>query len=175
MIYLGISAFFLFVIGDLNDAFFKKRPLKACFPLGLLVLAIATAFRLSVKDLNIAWCAAAYVFLVLQLVALFGSFSAEEAYTNKHEDERTVTDTGLYAMCRHPGILFFVGLYLCLHWGLSLPWLDTIVYIMLDLALAFVEDKYTFPVILNGYDDYRKTTPFLIPTISSIGRMIKKD
>lgn len=175
MIYLGISAFFLFVIGDINDAFFKKRPLKACFPLGLLVLAIATAFRLSVEDLHAAWCAAAFVFLALQLVALFGSFSAEEAYTNKHDSERTVTDTGLYAMCRHPGILFFAGLYLCLHCGLSLPWIDTLVYITLDLALAFIEDRYTFPVILNGYDDYRKTTPFLIPTISSISRMIKKD
>lgn len=175
MICLGILAFFLIALGDLNDAIIKKRTLKCCFPIGLMALATATAMRLKLNSMNIIWCVIAFSFLILLLYALFGSFSAAEAYTNKYEGERTVTDTGLYAMCRHPGVLFFAGLYISLHFGAGFPILDTSVYIMLNLALAFFEDIYIFPSILAGYEEYKTKTPFLFPDKDSLSRMIKKD
>ena len=83
MICLGILAFFLIALGDVNDAIIKKRILKCCFPIGLLTLTAATVIRLKLNSLNIIWCVIAFAFLILLLYALFGSFSTAEAYTNK--------------------------------------------------------------------------------------------
>lgn len=162
MLVLGVIAFAVMAIGDLNDAFFKKRPIKLCFPLGLVMLCLATAARLSLTEFSVLWCAAAAVFLVLELYALFGSFSVSEAYTATDVPRQTC-DNGLYSLCRHPGIPPFACLYICLHFGAGLPLLDALVYIFCDLLLAVFEDTVIFPRILGGYDDYKKRVPFIIP------------
>ena len=38
----------------------------------------------------------------------------------------------------------------------------------LNVALVVFEDRRVFPARLAGYDDYRRTTPFLLPTAGSI-------
>ena len=100
MLVLGICAFAVMALGDVNDAFFKKKPLKLCFPLGLAMLCIATAARLDFAKLSVLWCAAAAVFLVLEMYALFGSFSVSEAYTATDVPRQT-SENGLYSLCRH--------------------------------------------------------------------------
>lgn len=174
MIVIGIFAFAMFALGDANDAFFKKKLLKICFPVGFGLLAAVTAFGLDFSEkVSVVWIAAAAVFLILEIYALFGSFPAEDAYTS-NEKQRTVYTKGVYAMCRHPGVLFFIGLYVCLSLAASFPWMQTIVYGILDIALVAYEDKCIFPRILGGYEEYRNTTPFLIPNARSIGKMLRK-
>ncbi len=174
MIFLGIGAFLLFALGDANDAFFKIKWLKLSFPIGLCAVAAATYFRTDASEgVSAVWCAVAGVFFLLELYALFGAFPANEAYVETG-GRRTVCTSGVYALCRHPGVLFFAGMYVCLSLGLNLPWLDTVVYCALDIALVVFEDYCTFPHILGGYDEYRKTTPFLIPTAKSLKKMLSK-
>lgn len=162
MLVLGVCAFAVMATGDVNDAFFKKKPLKLCFPLGLMMLCFATAARLSFAKLGILWCAAAAVLLVLELYALFGSFSVSEAYAATDAPRQT-SEKGLYSLCRHPGIPLFAGLYICLHFGAGLPLSDALAYIFCDLLLAVFEDAVIFPRLLGGYDDYKKRVPFIIP------------
>lgn len=174
MIVIGIIAFVMFALGDANDAFFKKKLLKICFPIGLGLLAAVTAFGLDFSEkVSVVWIAAAAVFLLLEIYALFGSFPAEDAYTANGK-QRTVYIKGVYAMCRHPGVLFFIGLYVCLSFAAGFPWVQTVVYSILDTALVAFEDRCIFPRILGGYEEYRNTTPFLIPNSESIGKMLKK-
>ena len=162
MLVLGVCAFAVMATGDVNDAFFKKKPLKLCFPLGLMMLCFATAARLSFAKLGFLWCAAAAVLLVLELYALFGSFSVSEAYAATDAPRQT-SEKGLYSLCRHPGIPLFAGLYICLHFGAGLPLSDALAYIFCDLLLAVFEDAVIFPRLLGGYDDYKKRVPFIIP------------
>lgn len=162
MLVLGVIAFAVMAMGDVNDAFLKKKPLKLCFPLGLMMLCFATAARLNLAQLSILWCAAAAMFLGLELYALFGSFSVSEAYTATDAPRRT-SEKGLYSLCRHPGIPLFAGLYICLHFGAGLTLSDALVYIFCDLLLAVFEDAVIFPRLLGGYDDYKKRVPFIIP------------
>lgn len=162
MLWLGIFAFAVMAVGDINDALFKLKLLKLCFPIGLLLLIIATAARISTDNISILWCAAAAVLLVLELYALFGSFSVSEAYTAS-DKPRTTSEKGLYSLCRHPGVPFFIGLYICLHFGVALPWTDVIIYAVADFALALFEDIVIFPRLLGGYDDYKKRVPFVLP------------
>ena len=174
MIFLGVAAFLLFILGDINDAYIKKRALKPCFTVGLLLLAAATVCRMDMSHAKVIWFVFAAVFLAYLLKSLFGSFSNSEAYADEPES-RDVVDTGLYALCRHPGVLFFGGLYLCLHFGINLPWTDTIVYIVLNVILATLEDRFFFPEFLEGYDKYREKVPFLLPTKESVRNSLNKN
>ena len=174
MTVLGIVAFLLFVLGDVNDAYIRKRALKPCFTLGLLLLATATVCRLDTGRAQFIWIVVAVAFAFYLFKSLYGSFSNSEAYADKPES-REVTFSGLYALCRHPGVLFFCGLYICLHFGLGLPWTDTILYSALNILLAVFEDKFFFPEFLEGYDKYKENVPFLIPTKESIKKSLNKN
>lgn len=173
MLILGILAFVLFALGDYNDAYLRKKSLKPCFAIGVAMLCLASVWKLDIGSAKLLWFILAAVFLAYLLKALFGSFSNSEAYTGAPQ-EREVDDAGLYALCRHPGVLFFTGLYICLHFGLSLPLADSIVYIALNIILAFLEDRIFFPKFLNGYEEYKKAVPFLIPTKESIRNSHRK-
>lgn len=161
---LGCFAFALMLLGDINDACFGKKALRLCFPLGLLLLAAATACNVELKKADGAWCLVSAAFFLLLLYALFGSFSVKDAYVEQGHG-RTVCDTGFYGACRHPGVLFFAALYVSLHFALNLPWLDAAVYSLLNLLLAAVEDIWIFPRSIGGYDDYKKRVPFIIPRL----------
>ena len=74
-------------------------------------------------------------------------------------------DSGTYGLCRHPGFwwLSFLVIFLNLLRGVRLYSIAMILMIALDLVLVFVQDRYIFPRVLPGYEEYRKRVPFLIP------------
>lgn len=164
MIILGTAAFLLMLLGDINDAFWRKKALRLCFPAGIAALAAATALGLDFSKADAAWCLVAAAFGLLLIYALFGSFSVNEAYVEQ-EHGRKVCDTGFYGACRHPGVLFFVAMYASLHFALGLSWREVIVYSALNLLLAAAEDVWIFPRVLGGYDEYKKRVPFIIPRL----------
>ena len=108
---IGAAAFLLMLLGDINDAAWHKGALRPCFPTGLVLLAATTALRLDYSGVDAAWCAVSGAFLLVLLYVLFGSFSVKDAYV-RQDSGRRVYDKGFYALCRHPGVLFFAGLYL---------------------------------------------------------------
>lgn len=168
---LGAAAFLLMLLGDMNDALWHRRALRICFPAGFVLLAAATALRLDLKSVDAAWCAAAFAFLLLLLYSLFGSFSVKDAYVTQNSG-RQVYDKGFYASCRHPGVWFFAGLYIALHYAAALPLSDAGLYIAMNLILAAVEDIYFFPRSIGGYGEYKKRVPFMIPKAAKIKEII---
>ena len=170
---LGLAGFVLFFINDWNDWKLSCRALKLCFPAGFLLLSAGTAwgFRSERALLHgpARWIVLilAALFLVLEIYTLFFALSAKEAYTC-HGQERPVCKSGVYALCRHPGVLWFAGLYLCLWAAVGLPKWEAVFFIALDVLLVLFEDRWVFPARLDGYDDYRAKTPFLLPNRQSI-------
>jgi len=73
--------------------------------------------------------------------------------------------SGTYSLCRHPGFWWFAFLILSvgLLRGLSAYPIPIFLMIILDFLLILVQDRYTFPKVFHGYDDYKKSVPFLIP------------
>ena len=173
MIFIGAAAFFLMLLGDVNDAVWHKGALRLCFPAGLVALAAVTALRMDFEILDASWCVVAAAFLLVLLYALFGSFSAKDAYVSQ-ENGRQVYDKGFYALCRHPGVLIFAGLYVALHYAAALPWADVLLYVLLNLLHAAAEDKWFFPRSIGGYAEYKTRVPFLIPTSTGIKEIFKK-
>ena len=176
---LGIGGFHLYLLYDVNSFTYRLRLLHGAFALGTLLVGAATAL-----DLLEAWRLGAFsgpgdaalllaagACLAALVYSLFFALPFQETY-RQQEQGRHVYDGGVYALCRHPGILCFFGLYLCL--GLAaLPGgllAHGLGFSLLDLAYAGFQDRVTFPKTFCDYEAYRKKAPFLIPTGDSIRR-----
>jgi protein-S-isoprenylcysteine O-methyltransferase Ste14 len=80
--------------------------------------------------------------------------------------------TGTYALCRHPGVLWFgLSLLGLLITNRSLALLvAAFVWFGLDILYVWLQDRYFFPRQFPDYPAYRQHTPMLIPTRVSIRR-----
>ncbi len=109
---------------------------------------------------------------MLLVYTLFFAVPFQEAYVEGSKQK--ICKTGVYALCRHPGVLFLAGFYLFLSLGLGKPFmlLAGTVYTGMNLLYILLQDRYTFPRLFEGYDDYRKETPYLIPDADSIRKCI---
>lgn len=168
----GTVSFLLFFLGDLNDAFWHRRSLKPAFLIGTLLLTVSTAglllqqFPKELKLPNFLWLAMALLFGVLLIWSLFFSFPASQAYVESSRQRAACTD-GMYALCRHPGVLWFWLMYGCLIPAVGFPAEVSLLYGLMNTLLAWAEDKWIFPILFFNYQDYKTRTPFLIPTAGS--------
>lgn len=175
---LGTVSFLLFLLGDLNDAFWHRRFLKPAFLSGSALLAASTLGSIlcrppvSFGPGKWLFLASALLFGALLIKALFFSFPPKTAYIDDSR-QRTACTGGMYALCRHPGVVWFCLMYGCLVPGLSFSPGLAALYCLLNIALAFVEDRWIFPKIFSNYRAYQKTTPFLIPTVRSLRAWLK--
>lgn len=177
---IGIGGFLLFFLSDWNDLHWGRKGLRFCFPLGAALLTGATAAACCqgsapvVGGLRAAAGVLALIFLALEVYALFFALPPKASYTAPGE-RRETRAAGVYALCRHPGVLFFVPLYICLWIGFGLPPLHVTVYVLLDVLLVVYEDFRVFPAVLEGYGDYRKQAPFLIPNSASLRACLRRE
>jgi len=177
---LGLCAFALLFLSDYNDWRLRRRELKVCFPLGGVLLAAGTLLRCGAAScVQLVWLRCvigliALAFLALLIYTLFFAIPVGASYARPGE-KRNVCTTGVYALCRHPGVLWFAGLYLCLRPAAGLPLSDVIVYCGLNVLLVWVEDRFVFPGLLEGYAGYQAKTPFLIPNGGSLRAYLKRN
>ena len=181
-LFFGIAAFVLYLLYDINSFRWKTRLLRWAFLAGTFLIAAATGL-----DLFHAWNARAFsgvgdllllagacLWFALLLYCLFFALPFQQTYTQQATGNRVYCG-GVYALCRHPGILCFFFLYLML--GLAaLPECllrNGMVFSLLDLLYAWFQDRVTFPKTFCDYREYQKSVPFLIPTSASI-RMAKQ-
>lgn len=110
-----------------------------------------------------------------EYTALVKALPAKEAYFGKDTAAQLVTD-GIYALCRHPGALFFPLLSL----GLSLGFASrgmleaALLASLLNLFYVWFQDRFVFPRLIPGYEGYQESTPFLLPTAQSLRRAAGK-
>ena len=172
-LWLGLCAFSLFFLSDYNDWRMGCKALRFCFPLGGLLLAAGTLLRCGKENvlvgggLRMAVLFGAAAFFALLVYTLFFAIPADASYA-KPGEKRKVCTTGVYALCRHPGVLWFMGLYACLSAAAGLPLTDSVLYSAFNVLLIWFEDRLVFPALMEGYDAYRAKTPFLVPNGRSI-------
>ncbi len=120
----------------------------------------------------IGWaCLCFFSFLLIYSILIEISI---KSYLNR-DNEHALIDTGTYALSRHPGVLWFTGAAVSI--VLLHPTRHTILaavfWTIMDLLLVWVEDRYFFPNTITGYNRYKTTVPFLLPTAKSIRRCLK--
>jgi protein-S-isoprenylcysteine O-methyltransferase Ste14 len=176
---LGILAFGLLSVFDLH----KLKPIhpifNISFALGCLLLAYATGGILfqSPRSFSIAPIPFFWILALLGLAEMFYALFFALPFNSTYVEGTppvSVVDTGLYALCRHPGVWGFFAFYLFafLATGNGDLLIAGLIWTLFDVLHVTTQDLWFFPKTLPGYDEYRKSTPFLFFGLIQIRRCI---
>ncbi len=106
---------------------------------------------------------------VLLAYSIFFSLPFRKTYVSTGVGDRLVTG-GLYALTRHPWLIWFVLLNLgeLLATGSRLMLLVAPIFLAVSVLSVAIQDRFFFRRMFPGYDDYRRQTPMLLPSRKSL-------
>ncbi len=113
------------------------------------------------------------VSLSMLIYSLFINLPFRKTYIATGGEDKLITG-GLYTLVRHPGVHWFilVILSLILASRSSLMLIASPIWILLDILLVVIQDKFFFGRMFVGYDTYSRETPMLVPNRRSISAFI---
>lgn len=170
---LGAAAFGLMALSDALTVLYKRPWGGRLFAVGGALLALSTAGLLALRGAPrlraLGWWALAALALALLGYTLLAALHAGGSGAL-----RPLVDTGVYALCRHPGVLWLGGFYLFawLAAGGAALLAAFALYTALDALYVLWQDRVIFPVSIENYAAYRRSTPFLLPTAASLRRCL---
>lgn len=181
-VWIGSFCFILFALSDWNKIYLHSRLLQYSFFAGFLLLSFATGM-IVIKESNVIifsfsttiLCSfLAMLSFILLIYSLFFALPFSATYLEHHE-KTILNDRGFYALCRHPGVLFFMAFYLFsgLAVGNWILLLAGFVFSILNVIYIWIQDRWFFPVLYQNFTRYQQNTPFLIPNRNSMHRCVK--
>lgn len=179
---IGSMGFFCYFLYDINSVTWKNKFLQRFFLVGTLLVAFATGdavvhgWKTIVNHplQAVLFGAVALVLFCLLVYTLFFALPFEETYVEENHERKTYTE-GMYALCRHPGVLWFALFYLALAGmiGTLRAAGDSCLLIFWNTVYICLQDRVIFPQTFSDYGKYRETTPFLFPDRESLGRCLR--
>jgi len=173
LVYIATGAFSFLMIALFDIVSLKRIPR---IKLGIWVLGIGL-FIYSIVMVSLAankismppWTTwIGYGLLAISVVSLgyclFINLPFRKTYITTGAGDKLIT-TGLYALVRHPGvhILTLVLLSLFLISKSVLLLIAAPIWVLLNILLVVIQDKFIFGKMFDEYDDYRQKTPMLMP------------
>lgn len=176
IIAMGVAGYLLLLIYDL--ASLRKLPYRFLFSLlgySMQAYAIVSAalFEQQLAVSKYLWLLAWPLMLAglsWLLYCLFLYPPLRRTYRDKKGP--ALTTEGPYALSRHPGVYgytFFV-LSLAVISRSQLLLSAGCLWSVINLIYVFLQDRFIFMALLEGYEQYRRNTPMLIPNLQSIKR-----
>ena len=174
---LGTAGFVLYFVYDINSVLSKNVCLQKFFAWGSILVVASVVAEFSSAwgqghrsvEAVIGFGIGALFFLGLLIYTLFFALPFEETYCKENKLRAAYTE-GVYGLCRHPGVLWFAGAFLCM-WGMLGGWRPGIYFglmIFWNYLYIIFQDLWTFPRTFFNYREYQQSTPFLIPNGKSI-------
>lgn len=171
----GCLAFGFLYIFDFNKILWHRRILNLNFGIGVSLLVFSTVgilynallpngyerFDHPALPVGIVAGLLAAVALMLMVYSLFFALPFKETYVNPKE-KNSIIDTGMYALCRHPGVIwfFFFYLFLWLASGVKLMLWAGLVWTFMDVLHVYIQDRWLFPQSLKGMSITEKQRRF---------------
>jgi protein-S-isoprenylcysteine O-methyltransferase Ste14 len=177
MIYIGIGVLG-FVAMNLFDLV-SIKPLLWVVGCGMLLYAIMRLCLVS-HDLplegwpvQLGWVLLTLSFLMI-LMALFVNLPFRRTYITAGASQRLIK-TGLYALVRHPGVYWVAAFFFSfvLIFRSSQMLIGAIAFTILNTVFVIIEDKYFFVKMFEGYREYQRETPMLIPNGRSVRAFLR--
>lgn len=183
-IVIGVCSFGCMALSDHLCVENKVPGAGILFPVGCLILAGATVGMLWASDYsefgawNVWMLGLSLVMLGLLVYSVVFALrrGGSDALPPEPGQKQPLVSDGVYALCRHPGVLWLGGLYgfAWLAFG-TWQWFAAAVLLTgADALYAYWQDQVIFPRSIENYAEYRKQTPFLLPTSDSIRRCLRK-
>lgn len=184
MIYI-VLGIFGFIIVHLFDIVSLKRVPSGAKPCvwaigsGLLVYSLimlclqSNTLPLPIWSTWLGWGLLTLSFFLL-IYSLFVNLPFRKTYIASGVSDRLIK-TGLYALVRHPWIHCFTLtlLSLVLVSRSSLLLIAVPIWVLVNIVLVIIQDKYLFGKMFPGYNSYRRETPMLLPNQRSFNTFIK--
>jgi len=180
MIYMAIGCLGFLLIHLFDIASLKRLPGAKPFiwilGSGLLVYALVMAglwshkLPLPIWSTWLGWTLLT-ISLLLLIYSLFINLPFRKTYIAAGVGDKLIR-TGLYALVRHPGVHWFILLMLSLILVSKSSLIAAPIFILLDIVLVIVQDKFFFGRMFDGYGSYRQETPMLVPNRQSINAFI---
>lgn len=181
-IILGSIGFLCYFVYDINSVTKKNQILQRGFTVGSSLVFLGTIRMLidgwANRNQNVLicllWSVFGIVMFILLIYTLFFALPFNTTYVEKSNEREAYTE-GVYALCRHPGVLWYAGMYisfLLIVYSLEMLWC-VMIYIGWNLAYIIFQDMIIFPKTFTNYEEYKKMTPFLIPNRQSLRRCIR--
>ncbi len=174
----GCLAFAFLVVFDFNKIKLRISFLNTLFALGSGLLLYSSIMLLidTPRDFNVPLLGVVFFSLLsfisglFMFYALFGALPFKQTYVEVTQNK--VIDSGLYALCRHPGVwgFFFMYFFAFLASGRWIVLTACIVWTGFDILHVWLQDVFFFPKMLEGYEQYQQSTPFLIFNPQSLQR-----
>lgn len=179
---MGTIGFLCYFLYDLNSIKDNRPLLRKFFGVGTAFVAAATAGIfwegrecLVWSSLNV-WIGGIVGVLMLALLVytLFFALPFQKTYVEESQKRLAYTE-GVYALCRHPGVLWYAGFYLSAAGmiGTYQALSDGVFLILWNVAYIILQDIKVFPETFTNYKEYQMLTPFLIPSGKSIRRCVE--
>lgn len=183
-ILMGISAFIIFYLYDFNQIVLKKKVFSLLFLIGCLLLISSSVLLcflhlpiMSFDMYHMCLLLLAACFLFLLIYTLFFSLPFQETYSDQSlkSKKNKCYRSGMYALCRHPGVLWMFGFYfmLSLAFDSKLMWQACLLFNLMNLIYVVIQDNWTFMHLFCDYHEYRQQVPFLLPNMKSIKNCVK--
>ena len=180
-IIIGIIAFLFFILYDFNSINMNLKWIHSSFFIGCILLATAScgivisSLEITVPPLSqiLIFGTVSLIFFMLLIYTLFFALPFGDTYMQSDKPPKTC-HSGVYALCRHPGELWLIGFYLFfwLSLGGFLALTACILFSLFNLFYIIIQDRWSFMKTFSDYNEYKETTPFLIPTKHSIRRCL---
>lgn len=183
LITIGCFAFLLMMLYDINQIGRQWKAGKYLFVIGCFLLVTVTILLIQRNSTHIVsagwiqWISLllSLLFLILLIYTLFFALPFNTTYVK--QEHLQVYDQGIYALCRHPGVLWFSLCYLFLalafsSYGMGLA---GVIFSFMNFLYAYLQDKLIFPRTLKGYGKYQQNVPFLLPTCSSLRESLRNE
>lgn len=177
---LGISVLTVVAYGLFfaYDVFTVKRPdfsrSGVLFTVGCLLVVIA-ALILAVSQVTacprdafaLIFALMALAAFALMIKALF--FSLPAGTYSDPQQGRHAYQGGMYALCRHPGVLWYCMFFLFMALALrtNVAFVCCAILCAGNVAYMFFQDKWSFPRTFCDYGEYQQRVPFFWPTAAS--------
>lgn len=193
---MGIFAFILFAISEICTVAEKPVVARPLFFIGVTLLGVSSCAITAKRVVQVARQAAtqaesggiligsleigrmiffgilALLCFGLLIYSLFFAIPFTKTYIDSDVKQKKVCRDGMYALCRHPGVLWFIGVYLFLWLSLGgeLLFAQFVIYSALNVLYIIIQDNWSFLKCFDDYAEYKKETPFLIPNRKSMMR-----
>ena len=166
---LSTIGFVFYYLYDINSITYHYKIAQSFFMIGSVFLVISTLNIFILYHIkSYIMLGLSFLFFILLMYTLFFALPFDETYCQDNH-QRLAYTKGVYALCRHPGVLWFSFMYILLTFAFKESMIVyTIIMITYNLIYILLQDFLIFPRTFSNYNEYKKTTPFLIPRIHHI-------
>ena len=181
MIYLGIGVFgFVLLLMFDICSLCNKNYLKYFFGIFGFLLIFGSSILIlvdfsSMLEIDRSLRAISLVFAIASLALLVYSVFIEVGKkTYELENEHALVTDGTYALSRHPGVIWMLFLYVfgAIFFQNLMAIYAALIWTLANIIYVTIQERFIFNKIFDNYEEYRESTPMILPNYESIEKFI---